>query len=120
LAMLSVGGAIGVGLAAPKLLPMLHTFAAHPRLIDSSESLALGDLVTLLTSRTQGFYDRPAPVQPYGWHEWGMYVGWAGLGLLLLGLVLVRARRARAAAMAGGSLALLGLGAFHPLAPWPL
>lgn len=117
---LALGGAVGVGLAAPKLLPMLHTFSADPRLIESKEVLGLGDLLTVVTSRAQGFYDRPAPVHPYGWHEWGMYLGWAGVAALGAGVVFTRGRRGRALKAAGLVLLVLGLGAFHELSPWSL
>jgi hypothetical protein len=98
----------------------MHTFAGDPRLIESAERLDLGALITLLTSRDQGFFARPARVSPYGWHEWGMYISWAGLTLLALGFVLTEGRREQALKLVGALLVLLGLGAFHPLAPWPL
>jgi len=120
LGILALGGLIGVGLAAPKLLPMLDTFAADPRLIESKERLDLGALVTLLTHPQQPFRSRPAPVRPYGWHEWGMYISWAGLGILAVGVALVGGRRERVLKVVGLLFAVLGLGAFHAQAPWSL
>jgi hypothetical protein len=117
---LALGGAIGVGLAAPKLLPMLATFSRAPRLIESTESLSLGALVTLLTSRDQAFYDRPADVDPYGWHEWGMYVSWAGCFVLAAAVLLVPGRREAALKVIGVLFVTLGFGAFHEKAPWTL
>lgn len=113
-------GAVGIGLSAPKLLPLLDGFGKAPRLIASTEQLDLGGLWALLTSRQQGFYDRPARVSPYGWHEWGMYIGAAGVLILLLAFVLVEGRRERVLKVAGAAFALLGFGAFHPEAPWAL
>lgn len=117
---LGLGGALGVGLSAPKLLPMLATFARAPRLIESTESLSLGAFVTLLTSREQAFYDRPADVDPYGWHEWGMYISVPGAILLASSALVVRSRRETALTIVGLSFVLLGFGAFHPSAPWTL
>ena len=120
LLLLAGAGLVGFGLSAPKLLPMLNTMAGDPRLIPSIEKLDLGSFVTLLTSRDQGFFARPAPLQPYGWHEWGMYISAVGLGVLALGLVLVKGRRELALKLVGGLLAALGFGAFHKYAPWTL
>src|SRR5262249_32332289 len=79
---LAICAALGIGLAAPKLLPIVEGFRKVPRLVDSSESLTLEAFWTLLTSRDQAFYSRPARVSPYGWHEWGMYISVAGAVLL--------------------------------------
>jgi hypothetical protein len=119
LTVLAVGGLWGIGLAAPKLLPMLATFARAPRLIESNEQLSLTHLWIALTSQAQGFYQRPAPVRPYGWHEWGIYIGTSGAVLLLLGTALVWRKKAWGVKLAALLFVLLGLGAFHPLAPWP-
>jgi len=118
LRVLGVAGLIGVGLSAPKLLPLLDTFQGDPRLIASTEQLDLGAFVTLLTSPDQGFFSRPARVQPYGWHEWGMYISAAGLGILILAFLFVEGRRERALKALGGLLLVLGFGAFHQWAPW--
>lgn len=117
---LAIGGAVGLGLSAPKLLPMLATFERAPRLIESTESLSLGAFFTLLTSREQAFYDRPADVDPYGWHEWGMYISLPGAALLGLSVLLVRGKREAALTLIGVLFILLGFGAFHPSAPWTL
>ncbi len=116
---LAVAGALSVGLSAPKLFPMLATFSRAPRLIESTESLSLGAFVTLLTSREQGFGDRPADVFPYGWHEWGMYIGVPGAVILCAAFVFVSGRREALLKLLGAALVVLGFGAFHPSAPWP-
>ncbi|MBW2526529.1 MAG: hypothetical protein JRI23_20275, partial [Deltaproteobacteria bacterium] len=120
LLVLAACGLVGFGLAAPKLLPVLHTLGSDPRLIASKERLDLGAFVTLLTSRDQGFFSRPAQVHPYGWHEWGMYISPVGLGVLALSFVLVEGRRERALKLVGAALVVLGFGAFHRHAPWTL
>ncbi|MFT3773168.1 MAG: hypothetical protein QM820_47925 [Minicystis sp.] len=117
---LAILGAIGVGLAAPKLFPLLDGFRKAPRLIESTETLDPGALVALLTSRDQAFYSRPAPVRPYGWHEWGMYIGTAGALLLLGGILFVQGRREAVLKAVGVLFLVLGFGAFHPEAPWTL
>src|SRR5262249_43478929 len=92
LATLALVGALAIGLAAPKLLPMVSVFQKAPRVIDSTESLGLGAFFTLLTSHDQGFGSRPAPTSPYGWHEWGMYIGLPGLFVLVAGAVGARGK----------------------------
>ena len=116
---LALAALFAVGLSAPKLLPMLHTLAADPRLIESTETLHPAALFTLLTHPIQSFASRPAAVTPYGWHEWGMYISLPGLMVVALGLLRVSTRREKLLALVGGGLLLLGMGAFHPLAPWP-
>ncbi|EYF02487.1 hypothetical protein [Chondromyces apiculatus] len=117
---LAVMGAAGIGLSAPKLLPLLDGFGKAPRLIESTETMDLGAFVQMLISPQQGFSDRPARVSPYGWHEWGMYLGGAGLLVLAVGVALRAGPRERVLKAAGLLFVLLGFGAFHPLAPWTL
>jgi hypothetical protein len=117
---LAAVGSLGVALAAPKLLPMIDTFRKSPRLIESKETLDLGALVVMLTSRDQGFGSRPARVAPYGWHEWGIYVGVAGLAVMVAGVLFARGRREAIWKALGAYYLVLGFGAFHPMAPWTL
>lgn len=117
---LAAAGALGVGLSAPKLLPLLDGFKKAPRIIESAESMDLGAFFTTLSSRDQGFYSRPARVSPYGWHEWGSYIGVAGVIALGAAFVLVEGRRERVLKAIGAAFVLLGFGAFHPDAPWTL
>jgi hypothetical protein len=117
---LAAMGALGVGLAAPKLLPLLDGFGKAPRLIASTETTDLGALVTMLTSHDQGWGARPARVAPYGWHEWGLYIGVVGMVVLVLAVVFVRGKRETALKVTGLVFLVLGLGAFHPDAPWTL
>lgn len=120
LVVLAMMGLLGVGLAAPKLLPLIDGFRKAPRLIESTETMDLGALWAMLTSRDQAFSSRPAHVTPYGWHEWGIYVGVAGALVLVLGVVFVQGRREAALKGLGILLVALGFGAFHPEAPWTL
>jgi len=120
LVVLGIGGVCGVGLSAPKLLPMLDAFSKAPRLVPSTETMDLGAFFTLLTSPDQSYFSRPARVTPYGWHEWGMYISLPGVILLALGLLLVQGKREAALKVTGVMLGILGFGAFHPAAPWTL
>ncbi len=120
IAVLSAGGALGVMLSAPKLLPMLSTFSRAPREIDSTEVLPLSALWPILTSRQQAFFDRPAPVRPYGWHEWGMYLSPIGVVLVILAFVLATGKKEQLLKLIAALFLLLGLGAFHRLSPWAL
>ena len=120
LRVLLVSGIIGVGLSAPKLLPMLDVFASDPRIIESRERLDIGAFITLLTHPEQPFHARPAPVRPYGWHEWGMYISAWGVALLAYALLFVRGKREIALRLTGLLFLLLGFGAFHSMAPWSL
>lgn len=117
---LAGAGLVGIGLSAPKLLPLLATFERAPRLIESTERFPLGVLWTALTSHQQAFYDRPARITPYGWHEWGIYVSALGAAGLVAAVVLVRGRRENVLKLVGLLLFVLGLGSFHESAPWPL
>ena len=117
---LAAGGLIGIGLSAPKLVPMLDTFSADPRLIVSYERLGLGAFVTLLTDRHQDFFAKPAAVSPYGWHEWGMYISPIGAAAVGAAVLFADASRERALRLTGLILLVLGFGSFHPRAPWPL
>ena len=116
---LAASGLLGVGLAAPKLLPLLATFHRAPREIASDESLDLRGFFTLLTSRDQSFSSRPAPVTPYGWHEWGMYIGLPATLALGAALLLVTGKREAVLKVIAVFLGALGFGAFHEDAPWP-
>ncbi|WP_281329226.1 hypothetical protein [Polyangium sp. 6x1] len=120
LVVLGVSGLLGVSLAAPKLLPMLDVFGKAPRLVPSTEAIDMGALFTLLTAPDQGFHSRPVRVPAYGWHEWGMYIGLPGVLILALGFLLVQGKREAALKVVGALFGLLGLGAFHPSAPWTL
>jgi hypothetical protein len=114
----AVGGLFGVLLSLPKLLPVLATFHRAPRIIASTESLDLGAFITLLVSRDQAFYARPAAVRPYGWHEWGMYISLAGLIIVAAGLLFTRGKRESVLKLIGATFLILGFGAFAPFAPW--
>ena len=112
--------AFGLALAAPKLLPVLHEMARFPRTIDSPESMDLNALIQALLARGQTMGTRPARVEHWGWHEYGMYVGAGVLLPVLVAALAPHEKRERALCWAGGIALVLALGSFHPFAPWTL
>lgn len=113
-------GAGAVLLAAPKLFPLIALFRRAPRTIASDEVLDLGSFFTLLTSRAQAFYDRPAAVSPYGWHEWGMYIGWGGVFVLGAAMLFASGKRENVLRVIALFFGLCGFGKLFAEAPWPL
>ncbi|RYZ01360.1 MAG: hypothetical protein EOO73_35805 [Myxococcales bacterium] len=111
---------VSVGLSAPKLFAMIVEFGERPRLVASTESIGLGTLWQALVARGQSPSARPAPTPQWGWHEYGMYIGWAPALLVALGVLWWGTRRESALKLTGAVGLLLGLGAFHELAPWTL
>ncbi len=120
LRLLGLAGVVAIGLAAPKLFAVLDYLSHAPRTIDSSEVIGLRDLFVMLTDTTQRYGSRLVPVPAYNWHEWGIYVGLAGLCSLLLGLFTARGSAGQSYRWLGVACLLLGFGAFHALAPWAL
>ena len=113
-------GLIALGLSAPKLLPVLEVLSKHPRLVASNEVMDFGAFVDTLTSRDQDTFSGHSGVSQWGWHEWGMYVGWAIALALTVGVVFGRGVRESPAKWVGLLFMAFGFGAFDPHAPWPL
>jgi hypothetical protein len=117
---LAIAGVSSLGFAAPKLFSVLDYMREAPRLIESHERIGLGELWVMLTDPNQAYGVRSVRVPAYNWHEWGLYVGTAGLIALLVGLLFARGSRGQALKLCGSLCLLLGLGEFHESAPWPL
>jgi hypothetical protein len=115
---LLVPGMLGAALAAPKLLPMLHEFAKHPRTIDSIETTSAEVLWRALTSREQSLLAQAH--LDYGWHEYGIYVGVAGVIALVLAVGFVWGPRETALKAVAVTFVVLGCGSFHRDAPWAI
>jgi hypothetical protein len=114
-------GALGAALACPKLLPIAVNLGRFPRLIESSEVFDPGSLVQALTEPAH--QDDPwwrQGIVEGQWHEWGMYVGWWVLLVLVVGSLLANGVREKAMLWAGSAMTLLALGNFHKYAPWTL
>ncbi len=113
-------GAIAFGLCAPKLLPILEVLARFPRLIESTESMDITGFLQILTAHEQDMSTPSSHVSQWGWHEWGMYVGWVVVVLVTVGCLLGRGIRESPLKWVGVFALLLGIGAVDPHAPWPL
>jgi hypothetical protein len=113
-------GAFAFGLSAPKLMPMIEVMLRFPRLIESPETVDLQGLFEILTSQEQDTTSGHSGVSTYGWHEWGMYVGWTVVAILIVGCLVARGPRESPLKWTGLLCFVLGLGAFDPHAPWTL
>ena len=117
LLVLAGGGVLAVALAAPRLLPLIDTVRRFPRLTDSPEMLDLAGFVGVFTAKES---DPHPNVYPWGWHEWGIYIGWIPFLAMLAAIVLARRARERALVFTGVCLLVLGFGRFSTYAPWAL
>jgi hypothetical protein len=108
----------GIALAAPKLLPMADTMLRFPRQVPSREYLWPHEYLRMLVAGRSGSGFEPVPGLDWGFHEYGIYVGWAGLLALVAGN-LRRPQQVQLAGLrfAGLALVWLSLGLFGP---WPL
>jgi hypothetical protein len=113
-------GVIALGLSAPKLLPVLEVLFKHPRLVDSTEVMDFGAFADTLTSRDQDVFSGHGGVNQWGWHEWGMYVGWAIALATIVGVLFGRGLRETPAKWVGLLFFAFAFGSFDPHAPWPL
>jgi hypothetical protein len=113
-------GALGLAFAGPRLLPIMEVLRRFPRLTDSNEWMDLGGLVAMLTAKEQDPWSMPHPVSQWGWHEWGMYVGWGSLVAIVIGAIAARGTRERAIMIVGVVLLALSFGRVSDYAPWPL
>jgi len=116
---LAAVGAIAMGLSAPKLLPLYEQLQRYPRHIGSEEAIWPQDILKVLTSRV-GDYLATTSFTNGMWHEWGLYLGWLGLGLLVAGVAASRGPRERALGWAAFVMVLFVIGGFHQLTPWRL
>ena len=109
------GGLFAFAFSAPRLLPIVDMLRRYPRLVDSNESMDLAAFVGIYTAKTGD--PRPG-VGPWGWHEYGDYVGWIPFLLMLAAPFVARRARERGMALAGVASVLLGFGRFTHYAPW--
>jgi hypothetical protein len=109
-----------LGLSAPRLFPIVDAFRKSPRLIESTETMDLRVFLEVLTNRNQNFGGGPVAVSRYGWHEWGMYVGWVPFLVAAAAMMLPGSNRQRAFKWLGLAFLVLSFGAFHDYAPWTL
>ncbi len=116
---LAAAFAMAVGFAGPKLLPLAEQLMRYPRHIRSEEAIWPQDIVKILTWRVGDIISTTSFINGQ-WHEWGLYLGWLGLGLLVAGVIASRGPRERALKWAGFVMLLFVIGGFHQLTPWRL
>ncbi len=111
------GGLLSFAFSAPRLLPIIEMLRHYPRLVDSPESMDLGALIGVFTAKES----EPRPsLGPWGWHEFGIYVGWVPFAMMLFALAVGGRARERALRLAGAFALVCGLGRFHKYSPWGL
>ena len=112
LALFLLTAGTSIGLAAPKLLPVLATMSRFPRLIESDDAVSLHSVWVMLTARQQGFDFYPhLPVRVFWvWWEWGAYVGVAGVLALCAALAVGWSPRLVALKIAALCCVVLSLG----------
>lgn len=113
-------GTIGVGLASPKMVAIADVMTRFSRRIESTESINIEQLGAMLTSPEQSFSHAVTTVPAYGWHEWGVYVGWYSVVAMMLVLYFGRGPREWPLNVIGVVFIVLSLGALGPMAPWTL
>jgi hypothetical protein len=117
---MAITGATSLGLAAPKLLPIVEVMGRWPRIMDSYEAIDLPRLYEMLANPDQAFTHGPVAVPQFGWHEYGIYVGPAVVACMVLAVLASGGAKFGALRAMGILFFVLGLGTFHRLAPWTL
>jgi hypothetical protein len=117
---LAASAGFAIGLSAPKLFSVALDFNERPRLVPSTEAINGKILWQALVATGQTPSSRPVPIPQWGWHEYGMYIGWPAALLVVLGALWWEPPRALSLKVAGIVALLLGFGAFSELSPWSL
>ena len=117
---LGLASAVGLGLAAPKLLPVLDVAARYARRTDAAAALSPEVLSAALLDPAQTFRTEAPGVPPDLWFEVGIYVGAAAAAWLAVGLLFASGRREQPLRALAAGFALLALGPFHAYAPWSI
>jgi hypothetical protein len=117
---LGLSGAVAIGLAAPKLVPMLDVLRRFPQHIDSTERANPTALQQALIEPTQVLGSSIEGIDHDRWHDYGIYLGSVAVALLVLGLLLARGRREQPMRLLAVIFIGLSLGSFHEYAPWTL
>lgn len=121
LGVLALAGLVTVGLAAPKLFPILDVARRFPSAArDGAHALDPEKLMQLLTNPVQSFKESYAGIPDSSWPDAGMYIGWPALLLLVAGFVAGRGPRVTPLKAIALAFLVLGVGSFAPYAPWTL
>jgi hypothetical protein len=118
--LLTISALTGIGLAAPKLLPVADVMQKFSRKIESLEVIDPVAALLMLVGRNQSLGGGPTPVPAYGWHEWGFYIGIGALFALLFGAAFERSARGIGLTLIGLLFWVLSLGNFGEASPWAL
>jgi hypothetical protein len=113
---LAVTGASGIGFAAPKLIPIMDLMRRFPRTLESVEAYDLKQILLMMVQPNQD----GSGYLGYGWHEFGIYIGWAGTAVVLFAMFFGRGPKVLPLRILGIVFFALGFGAFLPYAPWTL
>lgn len=117
---LALAGGVTALLAAPSLLPALDWMTVNLRSPVSPERIPLSALPAMLFGRQHSLLgDSPVPELPWGWHEYGAYLG----PVFLVAAALAALRRSKASVgwlAAGIFFLLVALGDHGPSSPWSL
>lgn len=119
-------GILSVFLSAVKLIPLLDYMSMYPRLVSHDEYIPLSGLFYIFLGRIQSLGLGILDDQPWGWHEYGCYIGYFLLILILIAIVhaIKRIKTERVSISILLSLSLFFLfflgGDFHGFAPYAL
>ncbi|WP_394844297.1 hypothetical protein LZC95_45500 [Pendulispora brunnea] len=119
---LAITGSTAFGFAAPKLLPVADFMSRYPRKTETGiwESTNLSQTWEFLTNHGQSWTKFPFNTPTWAWHEYGFYIGYAGVAVMALGALLGLERRAIVLKIIGIFLFGCAFGGFHARAPWTL
>ncbi|WP_394833821.1 hypothetical protein LVJ94_45675 [Pendulispora rubella] len=119
---LVIVGTTAFGFSAPKLLPVADFMSRYPRTTTTGvwESTNIKQTWEYLTNHNQSWTSFPFNTPTWAWHEYGFYIGYAGVAVIALGALLGLERRAIVLKIIGVFLFGCAFGGFHDWAPWTL
>jgi len=106
-------------IAGVKTVPTLDYLMEHPRPTNMTEPMTADAFMHMFLGREQQFRMRVFEEQPWGWHEYGAYIGLLPLLLFALGAWTFRKREAPLL-VAGFAGLLIAAGNFEWFSPWNL
>lgn len=120
LGLLAASLAVGAGLAAPKLVPMIEVAARLARVTTSAAIVSPQALSLALLDATQTLRSNVPGIRMDAWCEVGCYLGSLGVAWLTFGALFARGGREQPLRACAAVFVVLGLGPFHEYAPWTL
>lgn len=99
---------------AMRWVPILIAMSRHPRPIEDTDTLTFAEIVEMWTAREHAWTWAP---HPWVWAEYGTYVGWGVLLLVVIGAALAIPRRRLALAIGALFFLAFSMGYRGPL--WP-